>query len=232
MRMTPLLVFAAFAGIVPTATFSADLRSTDVMALASPTPAANWAQFYIGIQGGGAMGNRNGCADAFVVTIDCSDPGAFPFDYNQQGFLLGAQAGANFFVTDQFVVGAEVDAAMTNIRGELPGMFTGGVGTYTSLATGTVKAGYAFDQAMIYAEAGLAIANFRFEGNTFCDFEQTHTGAVLGVGASYRIAENISIFGEYNHIWLPATTVPCGFATTVLNQGSLHIGKIGLNYEF
>lgn len=232
MRQHLVFAFAALAGIVPGAAAAADFLSTEITTLTQPARVADWAQFYIGIQGGGAMGNRNGCAD-IVTPVDCSVPGVFLFDYDQQGFLLGAQAGANFFVTDQFVVGAEVDAAMTNIRGELPGMFTGGVGTYTSLATGTVKAGYAFDQAMIYAEAGVAIANFRFEGNFGCSFEQTHTGAVLGVGASYRVAENISVFGEYNHVWLPGTTVPCGFPpATVWNQGSLHIGKVGLNYEF
>jgi len=233
MRQHLVFAFAALAGIVPGAAAAADFLSTEITTLTQPARVADWAQFYIGIQGGGAMGNRNGCAD-IVTPVDCSVPGVFLFDYDQQGFLLGAQAGANFFVTDQFVLGAEVDVAMTSIRGELNTPFpTGGVGTYTSIATGTVKAGYAFDQAMIYAEAGLAIANFNFEGVLGCDFQQAHTGAVLGVGASYRVAENISIFGEYNHIWLPQTTALCGLLpATVVNEGSLHIGKVGLNYEF
>ena len=237
MRQHLVFAFAALAGIVPGAAAAADFLSTEVTTFTQPARVAEWAQFYIGIQGGGAMSNRNGCYEIFAVTVDCASPAATPFDYNQQGFLLGAQAGANFFITDQFVVGAEVDAAMTNITGELlPGDIDGGVGTYTSLATGTVKVGYAFDQAMIYAEAGVAIANFRYEGNAGCDFDQTHTGAVVGVGASYRVAENISIFGEYNHVWLPSNSITCGtfmvIPTAVVNQGSLHIGKVGLNYEF
>lgn len=62
---------------------------------------------------------------------------------------------------------------------------------------------------------------------------RTHIRHLPRLGASYRVAGSISIFGEYNYVWPPGTTVPCGFPpATVLNQGSLHIGKVGLNYEF
>lgn len=200
----------------------------------------NWDGFYAGIHGGGARSNRTGCWDAFDTTVDCG-AGDFDeeFNYDQMGLLLGAQAGFNFSLNENFVLGVEVAGSWANITGELlPGDIAGGTGTYNWLATGTARAGFTFDRVLLYAEGGVALAGFNFESNNGCDFQQTHTGVVGGLGAEFQVADNVSIFGEWNRIWIPTSRVICptfGFGflpTAVENSGTLDVFKVGANMHF
>jgi outer membrane immunogenic protein len=196
-----------------------------------------WDGFYTGVHIGAGVGNRVGCWD-FGLTVDCGG-GDFidDFDYDQTGLLLGTQAGFNFALNESFALGVEVSGSWTNISGELnPGDIDGGTGTYTFLATGTARVGWTNDMFMLYGEAGVAVANFNFQGNSGCSFDQTHTGGVAGLGAEMMVAGNVSLFGEWNRVWIPSSTVGCtsfGFIpTSVENEGTLDLFKVGLNAHF
>jgi opacity protein-like surface antigen len=202
------------------------------------TDVSAWDGFYTGIHLGAARGVRAGCWELFSLDVDCP-AGIFgdDFIYDQQGWLLGTQAGFNFALNESFVVGLEVSGSWANIAGELnPGDIDGGLGTYDFLATGTARAGWTTDIFMLYAEGGLALANFHFQGNSGCDFDQTHTGGVVGLGAEVMVVENVSLFAEWNRVWIPTSDVTCTsfgfFPTAVENGGVLDLIKVGLNAHF
>jgi opacity protein-like surface antigen len=196
-----------------------------------------WDGFYTGIHLGAGRGFRAGCWD-FGLTVDCAG-GDFidDFIYDQQGWLLGTQAGFNFALNESFVVGLEVSGSWANVAGELnPGDIDGGIGTYDFITTGTARVGWTNDMFMLYGEGGIALANFHFQGNSGCSFDQTHTGGVVGLGAEVMVVENISLFAEWNRVWIPTSQVGCtsfGFIpTSVENGGILDLLKVGLNAHF
>ena len=199
---------------------------------------SDWGGFYTGIHIGAGVGNRHGCLDDFdFIPDDCfTDP---DFDYNQSGFLLGTQAGFNFALNESFVVGVEVSGSFTNISGFLdPEDPADGEGSYNWITTGTARAGWTNDMFMLYGEAGVALAGFEFESGGFfsCNFDTTAVGGVLGVGAEVMVAENISLFGEWNHIFLQQQSNNCNNFIfdefTAHTQGHLDLFKVGLNAHF
>jgi outer membrane immunogenic protein len=196
---------------------------------------SDWNGFYTGVHIGAGVGNRHGCLDDFdFIPDDCfTDP---EFDYNLSGFLLGTQAGFNFALNESFVVGVEVSGSFTNISGFVdPDFEPLGEGSYNWITTGTARAGWTNEMFMIYGEAGVALAGFEFEG-LFCDFETTATGGVLGLGAEVMVAENVSLFGEWNRVFLQQQSNNCDFFfapdLTAHTQGHLDLFKVGLNAHF
>jgi outer membrane immunogenic protein len=209
---TSLLAGAAVLAFSSSA-FAADLIVRDDFVERGVVVVSDWTGPYIGVHGGWGRGTRDACLD-FVggedseFTIDCDDEPFAEYDYDLEGWLVGAQAGYLFALTDNFVVGVEGAISKTNITGEVtvgPGT---GTGTYEWLATGTVIAGVTIDSLMLYGEAGIAGAHFSMVGDddtlaADCDYTAHHFGAVAGVGAAVKF-DQFSVFAEYNRVWLGA----------------------------
>lgn len=196
-------------------------------------PDVGWSGFFLGVHGGYGLANRDGCWD-FGFSADCG-AGDFTatFDYDQDGWLAGAQGGYNM-TWNNFLLGVEVDASLADISGDLnPGSSAGGVGTWNWLASATAKAGLTGERWMIYAEGGYAIGDFDFRGNSGCDFNANHTGPVAGVGVALKMSPRVFFNVEYNHLWLGTETNPCtsfGFIpVTVETDAEMDVVKFGVN---
>lgn len=215
-----------------------------------------WAGAYVGIHGGYAQGNRNGCFDLgfdilnFPVVdeplpIESCDgaPDGFTFDYpqDQDGGLVGVQAGYNWQASQSFLLGVEVSASATGLNGWLNGNALGGQGRWNNILAATVKAGVTKDKWLLYVEGGFAAANADFMGDVGCDFNVTHTGPVAGAGIGVKLSERVSLDLKYDHIWLNGQQSSCNpylidpnlihFPTQIRSEGSLDVVKLGLNFH-
>jgi len=199
-----------------------------------------WDGFVIGVHGGYGWANRNGCSSVgiFVPPESCQDKiGEFNFDYDQEGWLAGAQAGYNHAFSSNFIAGIEVDGSLTDISGSTDSddEVDPGSGTWQYLASVTGKLGWTPGRFMIYAEGGYAIGAFDFNGSTGCNFTSNHTGPVAGGGIAMKVTNNVSTFVEYNHIWMDKDTNACatsGFPTFVETDAEIDLVKFGVNYHF
>jgi outer membrane immunogenic protein len=222
------LVLAAIsmAALFSTGAAAADLRVARPAAPAPVViPAPDWTGAYAGINAGYAWGSRDGFWDCLFIC------GGDDFDYDQNGGLIGAQAGFNYQF-GMFVAGVEVDGDVANIKGDMDL----GTGKYNWLATATGKLGLAFDSFMIYGKAGYGVAGFEFNGAFGCNFSDTNSGLVLGAGAEVKLTARTSVKAEYNHIKFDRSDSFCSsfgvIPTFIERDGSLDIAKVGLNYHF
>jgi outer membrane immunogenic protein len=201
---------------------------------------AGWNGFYAGIHSGYGWGNRDGCIDYVDLFGDCNLVtdiiGAFPFDYEQKGWLAGGQLGYNHVLGSHFLIGAEVDASLADIQGNPGGLIGEGKGEYSWLASAKLRAGLAHDWGLVYVTGGLAAAGFDWQEALGCDFEQTRTGWLVGGGAEVKITKRASVKAEYNYVDYGNQTDTCtslaivpGFVSTNARQ---HLLKVGLNYNF
>jgi len=139
------------------------------------------------------------------------------------GFVGGAQAGYNF-QTGPWVFGVEGDLQATGASD------TFAPWKFSNPWFGTVRgrAGYAFNNFLLYGTGGLAFGEL--SGQTF-GLSETHTNAgwTVGVGAEFGFAPNWSAKAEYLFIDLNDSN----FTITGLPNG-YHFGllRAGVNYHF
>jgi outer membrane immunogenic protein len=170
--------------------------------------APNWTGVHAGLHGGVGAGNiRGGSAN---------------------GGLVGGQVGFNA-QADRVVLGVEADITSSGFehRG-----FNGGGQTFRQKWVGTVRgrAGYAFDQVMVYGTAGAASAQSEFSDFTGKSSKQT-VGFAVGAGAEAKVTEKVSLRGEYIHYALGAANFTTAVTTYQVNART-HVLRAGLNYRF
>ncbi|MBS9478605.1 outer membrane protein [Ancylobacter radicis] len=182
---------------------AADLAYPAPAAYAAPAPVFTWTGFYIGANAGYGWGEA-----------DWSD--------DTNGFLGGIQAGYNWQLGNGFVLGLETDLQATNI--ESP--------TYQLDYFGTIRAraGFAFDQALIYGTGGFAYGRGTYELGGLSN-DQTQTGWTIGAGGEYAFAPNWTVKAEYLYLDLGKETYdtvggPIDIGTTA------NILRAGVNYKF
>lgn len=237
--MTSRVLFGglAFAGAVGFASCAqaADLRAPPP-APPPATPVAyapqvyNWSGIYFGGHLGGAYG-MSSWSDPFTGGKD---------NFNNWGFLGGAQVGANAQF-NRLVLGIEGDFSWTGIkdRGTDAARDTFNTNVqWTSTVTGRV--GAAFDRFLVYGKGGLALAQ---DHSTLTDFTGTsasnsmmRTGWTAGAGLEYAIDQNWSAKVEYDYLGFGSkamhfTTPALG---TVASNNSLNVQEIkaGVNFRF
>jgi outer membrane immunogenic protein len=233
VALVPLLIAAP--------ALAADFNEPEVFVDEPVDTGSVWDGFYTGIHIGGGIGNRFGCVtDDDEAPEGCfeEDPPGFDFDYDLRGLLLGTQAGFNFALTESFIVGVEVSSSFTNISGFLEPDDPGdGEGSYNWIHTGTARLGWGNDMFLLYGEGGVALAGFQFESSPFsCNFETTALGGVAGLGAEVMVAGNVSVFAEWNRIFLKPQDNNCNNLfnddLTAHTAGHLDLFKAGLNAHF
>ncbi len=200
-----------------------------------PPAIYNWTGCYIGAHGGGGA-----LSDSFV---NASFVGNLNFLHGGNAFA-GGQIGCNY-QNGIMVFGLEGEAwsGLTNhLHFDAPGFSDEHFTRNRWSADVAVRAGLAFDHALLYGKAGVAEGRFTFsQSDNFGGFEHaatTWTGALLGFGLEYGFAPNWSAKIEYDHIEYPGKTVhrdrdtAAGGPFDNTELASVNLIKAGINYRF
>jgi opacity protein-like surface antigen len=225
-----LLGSIALTVLVAGPALAADMRVKAPIYKAPQAPAAfTWTGFYLGVHGG--CGSANTPSPTNYAVDPAEGPGAaFPqadvfTSARGSGCFGGGQIGYNYQLSNNLVVGIEIDAAKSNIGSSFqwlqPPDGTGDINNWESKLTafGTVRArvGYAFGQWLPYVTGGWAWGRNRLSSTCpeSCDppfantgsldpqttsNTRTHTGWVVGAGLEYALNQNWSMKGEYLHL--------------------------------
>jgi outer membrane immunogenic protein len=237
-----------FVGMVALA---GDAQSADVFMPApvgykdAPCCAPAWNGFYIGVNGGYALGD----AHNVTVTNNGIPFGAFTAEKPLGGFG-GGQIGYNWqgSVPPHIVLGFEADLQDAGIQAQQQS--TNVILGLSQLKTnidwfGTVRGrlGYTFEQTLFYATGGFAYGNVNtrigsLQGlGQFFARNDTGTGFVLGGGVEYKIYPRWSLKTEYQYIDLGSQNIAQAgsligsTARTKEVDTNLHTVRVGLNYQ-
>jgi outer membrane immunogenic protein len=190
-------------------------------------PAFSWTGFYIGVHGGYAWGEGRVSAPSSADVLTGDIDGGFG----------GLQAGYNHQF-GQFVLGLEVDGSYGDIGTSYAGLGANdGSSSIEWMGTARLRAGVAFDRALIYATGGFAWANNEIKAQTTqplgIDISQdkVHTGWALGAGVEYAFTNNISAKVEYLYMDFGKERYFADLGGVDF-KSHLQTIKAGLNYRF
>jgi len=198
VRFAALLVASAFAAVPARA---ADMPEVPA-SIPAPPAHVNWTGFYVGVQLGYGFG-RDRLTQTGLATGAVAGTGTI----RTNGPLAGLHIGYNMQVQN-FVVGLEGDVDYANLDGVLA---NAGGGVAADLRfTGSLRGriGVAFDRALVYASAGVAIADLRYtlQGAPVAPLRDTRVGYTLGGGVEYAFTPNLSGRLDYRFTDLGSVT--------------------------
>lgn len=253
-----ILRSALLAGVVvltPAAAFAADLAPPPVEPIAPEiVPSFTWTGFYAGLNAGYGRGNLDTDLKAVPTTGANNLPAALGFGLNgglarvkdtANGFIGGGQIGYNYQLDPHWVVGAEADLQYAGLDSKKT--FIGDqnipVTVKTQLdwfGTARLRAGYAFDNVLIYGTGGLAYGRVKSKvsaGTSVLSGSETKFGWALGAGAEYALTQNWTVRAEYLYVDLgKAETVKQAVSNiaqvTAKADVSVHTVRAGVNYKF
>jgi outer membrane immunogenic protein len=240
MNRPAIVVAAAAAGLLMNCGFAyaADLPLAPAYQapIVPPVPVYTWTGIYFGVNGGYGFGQQT---PGSLFGGDFS-----AFNYNANGWLGGLTAGAQL-QNGHTLLGLEADIDWAHINGSSSGTvsFNGSpIGTATlsstlsSISTARARVGYALDNWLLFATAGLAVTNETstltgpigfacgtgaFNSPPCSSLANLHLGLAAGAGLEYGITQNLSAKGEW--IWIGAG------AGNTLKENMV---RLGLNWRF
>lgn len=158
----------------------------------APPPIFSWTGFYIGLNAGAALGSYSG--------------GSYQlYGNNPAGVIGGAQAGYNYQIAPNLIVGAEanIDGSSLSSSNSLPFFGFAGSAQMNALVTVRGRVGYTMDRAMFYVTGGLAVGSINAQINDQRGFpfwgssSAWQAGYTLGGGLEYALTNNVSAKVEY-----------------------------------
>ena len=216
---------------------------------AAATPPMDWTGVYVGGHVGGGFSNES-WSDPFGPTLSGGlvNVAGFGDTIHNTGPLAGAQVGVNW-QTGHFVIGIEGTWSAADLRGEntcfsgLGGLNCQHVINHAEAAA--ARAGFAWDQSLLYATAGAAWFNSTYTvlGNTNArslglgNTTLTSPGWLVGAGIEYAITNRWTTSLEFDHVGAGSVTVPFPTvaliaAQTIAVRQSIDTLKLGVNYKF
>jgi high affinity Mn2+ porin len=224
------------------------------MPYAEPS-AYDWTGFYLGGHVGYAWGTSNWTANTTISPVKTFATGSMTLaqpinTFNEAGsFFEGFQAGYNYRLPNNFVIGAEVDASFPSFQ-NIEGISIGGTSTLASplgpetysetvLMSGTVRGrlGYAAGNWLVYATGGLAWTYDQLSLNQLVSGagEQTNLwrwGWTAGAGVETPFAPHWTARLEYLYTGYPSSSVSFPPAAQRFDSDfTLHEVRLGLNYQ-
>jgi outer membrane immunogenic protein len=216
-----------------------------------PQPVYDWTGFYIG-------GNAGWGWSTSKSTEIAPGSGAYPVGTvftprNSNGWLGGVQAGYNYQVARNFVVGLEAEYTWADITGtsvtvstvpRFAGFTAISSSKLTDFALGTARLGYAADNWLFYVKGGVAWGQFNGSGvanNANGTLFETSTfggnsaGWVVGIGTEWGFAPGWSARIEYDHIAFDPRPVLINGTVNLSNTSSasnVDLVRAGINYRF
>lgn len=229
--------------------------AADIPLNATPTAfvhKTDWSGFYVGANAGllSAQSQLNGYTPTSATFNYCWEDLANTACRGQSqtanGVLAGLQIGYNF-QHGKWIYGFEADLGLSSAKANLSGGTYGfSIDTGVSvLSTARLRVGYTFDNSMVYATGGLALAKTRdqymqsYFGTPYSWAKAGwRAGWTLGAGIEHMLTKNISIKGEGLYYDLGSTnlestgTVGSTYAWGVRTKMDGFVARIGLNYHF
>lgn len=207
-------------------------------------PALEWTGVYGGINGGGGLGHAcwsmigvGGVAVSSPVGEGCHDA---------SGGTVGAQLGYRWQKA-HWVLGVEGQGNWADFRGNNVSVALAPLNNRTridSFGLFTGQLGYTVNSLLFYGKAGAAVAHDKYDefipgaGVVSNTLSQTRWGYGAGFGVEYAFAENWSVGGEYDHLFLGhhggvlTNTIVAPLARTVSIGQDVDIGLIRVNYRW
>lgn len=179
-----------------------------------------WTGFYFG----GNLG-------ATTAQRDATGAATGAFDSTRTGFSGGVQAGYNYMLSPNFLIGAEADFSVADIakRSSPNGIAVRANSDWISTLRG--RAGWTFDRYLVYGTGGLALADVEWSSAGTSD-SKTAVGWTVGAGVEGAVTDRITARFEYLYTDFGSERFNLGGGTSVNSDLDAHIARIGLNYKF
>jgi outer membrane immunogenic protein len=251
MRKLLFATATVLAGIMAGPVVAAD------MPLKATTPFAerfNWTSCYLGGHLGGGFAHKD-ITDPVQLVQDSflgagSTVGVTTVSPSPSGVLIGGQIGCDYQFASSFVIGVEGAASGSTMKNSrmvslpLGNPDTALVRASTDfLPSLTARVGYAFDNVLLYAKGGAALAGDRFNvsgsfvGAPFA-FEglDNRFGWTVGGGVDWAFSHHWSANIEYDyyqfgHGGILMSDGINGFAGIVDVKQTVQVVKVGLNFH-
>mgnify|MGYP002713166249 FL=1 len=184
--LTTLLAIGALFAAVPV--FAADAPAAYPPAssgAASYPIETDWTGFYLGGAIGGAWANASNKTNGASYDTDA---------------VTGTLYGGYNWQVDQYVLGLETD--LTLGAADSDKFSTGPIteAVFVPLATARLRAGYAFDNMLLYGTGGISLGAGGIKSRSGATSKTEgvgHAGFVVGAGIEYALSENWRLRGEY-----------------------------------
>jgi outer membrane immunogenic protein len=225
--------------------YAADMRvpAKAPLPASAAAPVYTWTGCYLGGTAGVSLGSSHFGDGEENITYP--EPALKDFGGN-----VGVTGGCNWQVRS-FVLGIEGDWSWTDISKQTTG-YTGSTGStiqskFDWFATVRARAGWAYDNILLYATGGVAFLNAEHNaqyvyspymcgqsGGYYSCTKDTETGFVVGAGIEAMIWQNWSVKLEYLFLDMPTKVVsdPILTNTNYTWNDSMHVVRLGLNYHF
>ena len=249
-------LFFAHAAVLAV-TLTAPAIAADV-AMKSEVPYAaprfSWTSCYVGGSLGGGIARKDMTDPVQLVQDSFIFPGATTgvttASTSPTGAVIGGQIGCDYEFASSMVVGIEGSALGSTMKGSTSvGLPLGNpdIGIMQAntdfLASVTGRIGYAFDNVLVYAKGGAALAGDKYNvSGTFTglpyDFQglDNRHGWIVGGGVDWAFARHWSVNLEYDYYSfghggiLMADSIN-GFAGVVDVKQTVQVVKVGLNFH-
>ncbi|MDZ5448251.1 outer membrane protein [Labrys sp. ZIDIC5] len=238
MRTICFAIAGLSALLCSTSVYAADLAAQAVEPVPPVVTPYNWSGPYVGLHAGYGWGRENDDQSKLFPTVTTTatpvttSPPADKFDLS--GFVGGAHAGYNYQI-NEFVIGVEGDIDYSNLNGSAHALYNGNIARTLKLKTewqGSARAriGYAFDNILVYATGGLALANAKLS-TAGADSSNTHVGWTVGLGAEYAFTQNWigRLEVRYSDFNKKSYATPDGRVKADWNQTTV---TAGISYKF
>lgn len=227
--MSRFRLFASTLSLVSSATLAiaADLPSRYAPApYYQAAPLFAWGGFYAGLNGQLGVGSYSQGGDQLFGS---------PF-----GGLGGVTLGYNY-QSGSLLIGAEADAGFGSISGHGNfGRATDSYGTINGIGTIRARAGYIFNQRLLfYVTGGYAgtvlngkISDYAFSPNYMLNEGHYLNGYAVGAGVEYALTTKISVKGEYLFTGFGSRQYFSGTRDSISSGADISLIRAGVNYHF
>ncbi len=212
--------------------------------------AYDWTGPYVGLQGGYGWGENDVSVDGSegepTITIQRVEfhplkDGSIDMD----GFVGGLHAGYNW-QSDSLVLGVEGDIEFADIDGDTDIIHVDNDNEDEGDASQEIdwlgslrlRAGFAFDRALLYATGGLAVGGVKVEASlaeaSDASNKDTEWGWTVGGGLEYALTDDVSARIEYRYTDLGDTDLDMDhFAISQLEfENTFHAVRAGVSWHF
>lgn len=219
-RFALLLAAGASAVAISSAVQAADLIIEEPVEAGIVDVSGSWDGVYVGVFVGAGAG-------------ELEDNGPLGGVEDISGWLVGANVGADFTVTDGIVAGVVADIAWSDIGADFD---FGDTYSFSADWLASIRGKLGFDGGAFlpYLTAGLAVAGISaaYAGGPDFDEDHVHVGWTVGAGVEFAVTEDVSVDLLYRYSDYGTQTYGESDGAPYESSFNTHQVSIGLNWRF